>query len=55
LEQLLGVPEIPAATENEVASAILEGWNLIDNVQAFGFDTTASNTGRLKGACTILK
>jgi len=58
IEQLLGVPEIPAATGNEVASAIydtLEDWNLIENVQAFSFDTTASNTGRLKGACTILE
>jgi len=58
IEQLLGVPEIPAATGNEVASAIydtLEDWNLIENVQAFGFDTTALNTGRLKGACTILE
>lgn len=58
IKQLLGVPEIPAATGNEVASAIydtLEDWNLIENVQAFDFDTTASNTGRLKRACTILE
>jgi hypothetical protein len=56
---LLGVPEITAASGNEVsASAVyntLEDWNLVENVQAFGFDTTASKTGRLKGACTILE
>jgi len=58
IEQLQGVPEILAATGNEVVSAIFdtwEDWNLIENVQAFGFDTTASNTGRLKGACIILE
>lgn len=57
-EQLLGVPDLPSATGTEIASAIyetLENWNLIENVQAFGFDTTASNTGRIKGACTLLE
>ncbi|XP_050520208.1 uncharacterized protein LOC126893767 [Daktulosphaira vitifoliae] len=57
-EQLLGVPEIPAATGLEMASAVydtLESWNLIKNVQAIGFDTTASNTGRIKGACMLLE
>lgn len=58
IEQLLGVPEIPDATGNEIASALydtLKVWNLKENVQAFCFDTTAANTGRLKGACTILE
>lgn len=58
IEQLLGVPEITAASGNEVASTVyntLEEWSLIENIQAFGFDTTASSTGRLKGACTILE
>lgn len=49
-EQLLGVPEIPSGTGSEISSAVydsLEKWSLLDKVQGFVFDTTASNTGRL--------
>lgn len=41
-----------------MASAIyetLENWGLIEKIQAFSFDITASNTGRIKGACTLLE
>lgn len=34
---------------------VLLSATLKENVQAFGFDTTASNTGRLKGAGIILE
>lgn len=57
-EQLLGVPELSAGTGYEVSSAVydtLEDWLLLDSVQAFVFDTTASNTGRLNGACVLLE
>lgn len=58
VEQLLGVPELSSGTGREMASAvydILQEWSLLDIVQAVVFDTTASNTGRLNGACHLLE
>lgn len=34
---------------------LLLDWNLVDKVQAFVFDTTASNSGRLNGSCVLLE
>ena len=50
VEQLLGVPHLPSGSGAEVSSAVhdtLEKWLLLDKVEGFVFDTTASNTGRL--------
>ena len=58
VEQLLGVPDLTAPAGIEMASAIyetLETWGIVEKVQAFGFDTTASNTGRFNGTCTLLE
>jgi len=58
VEQLLGVPELTSGTGLEISSAVydtLQEWSLQDTVQAFVFDTTASNTGRLNGACYLLE
>ncbi|KAL4100680.1 hypothetical protein QTP88_020714 [Uroleucon formosanum] len=58
IEQLLGVPELISGTGENQATAVyqaLENWSLTDNVQALCCDTTASNTGRLKGACILLE
>jgi len=58
IEQLLGVPELSSGTGREISSAVydtLHEWSLLDIVQAVVFDTTASNTGRLKGACYLLE
>ncbi|XP_039315242.1 uncharacterized protein LOC120359881 isoform X1 [Solenopsis invicta] len=58
VEQLLGVPELSSGTGREISSAVydtLHEWSLLDIVQAVVFDTTASNTGRLKGACYLLE
>lgn len=58
VEQLLGVSDLPTAICVEMASVIyetLEDWNLIEKVQSFSFDTTSSNTDRIKGACALLK
>ncbi|KAE9528601.1 hypothetical protein AGLY_012176 [Aphis glycines] len=55
-EKLLGVPEIPSETGSEISLAVydsLEKWSLLDKVQGFVFDTTASNTGRVNGASTL--
>lgn len=58
IDQLLGVPELISGTGENQATAVyqaLENWGLIDNVQALCCDRTASNTGRLKGACILLE
>ncbi|KAF2902851.1 hypothetical protein ILUMI_03334, partial [Ignelater luminosus] len=57
-EQLLEVPLIPSGSGKEISNAVfntLEKWDLVDNVQAFVFDTTSSNTDRFNGACTLLE
>jgi len=58
IDQILGVPELRSGTGENQATAVyqeLENWGLIENVQALCCDTTASNTGRLKGACILLE
>lgn len=58
IEQLLGVPIVSSGTGFNISSAvfdILEEWSLIDKVQAFVFDTTASNTGKYNGATRLLQ
>lgn len=57
-DQLLGVPSLPNGKGQEISSAVyntLESWGLLENVQAICCDTTASNTGRMNGACTLLQ
>ncbi|KAE9523392.1 hypothetical protein AGLY_015944 [Aphis glycines] len=57
-EQLLGVPHLSRGTGNEICSAVydeLENWGLLEKIQGFVFDTTASNSGRLSGACVLLE
>lgn len=56
--QLLGVPRIQNGTGKEICSAvfdIISDWGLLNNVQAISCDTTASNTGRIGGAWTLLQ
>lgn len=58
LEQLLGVPGLTSGTGLEISSAVydnLQDWGLLDKIQAVVVDTTASNTGRLNGACVLLE
>jgi len=58
IEQLLGVPGLTSGTGSEVSSAvykILLEWSLEDKIQAMVVDTTASNMGRLNGACILLE
>lgn len=57
-EKLLGVPGISTSSGADQAQAVyetLEKWSIVDRVQAMCFDTTASNTGRLNGACTNIE
>lgn len=58
VEKLLGVPALASDTGKEISSAVynlLLDWVLIVKVQAFVFDTTSSNSGRLNGACVLLE
>ncbi|KAL4090485.1 hypothetical protein QTP88_025312 [Uroleucon formosanum] len=57
-EQLLGVPALNTGTGSDQANAVYQTiveWCLTENVQAFCSDATASNTGRLNGACVLLE
>ncbi|KAL4131631.1 hypothetical protein QTP88_008916 [Uroleucon formosanum] len=58
VEQLLGVPHLSSGTGKEISSAVydtLKDWSMLEKVQAFVFDTTASNSGRLNGSCVLLE
>jgi hypothetical protein len=58
VEQLLRVPQLPSGNGNKICSAVyntLNDWCLLDQVEDFVFDTTASNSGRLNGACVLLE
>lgn len=57
-EQLLGVPRTPDGTGAEIAAAVhdvIADWGLLPNIQAICCDTTASNTGRVNGACALFQ
>lgn len=57
-EQLLAVPKLESSSGQDQAKAVLNAlhdWNIDDKVQIMCCDTTASNTGRLKGACVLLE
>ena len=57
-EKLLGVPKIGQGTGEQLANmaymSLLE-WKIMDQIVGISFDTTAANTGRLNGACTLLE
>lgn len=58
IEQLLAVPKLPNGTGQAMASSVFEtvlSWGLCDKIKSMVFDTTASNTGRINGACTLLE
>ncbi|XP_067621941.1 uncharacterized protein [Eurosta solidaginis] len=57
-EQILAVPKLESSSGKNQANAVLNtlnDWNLNDKVQIMCCDTTASNTGRLNGACVLLE
>lgn len=57
-EQIINIPDLSSGTGLEIASAVYESLDenqILNRVEAFVFDTTASNTGRFKGACTLLE
>ena len=57
-EQLLDIPSIGSASGENMANAVstaLYNWGITERVRAMSFDTTASNTGRLRGAAPLLE
>ena len=60
LEQpkLLGIPVINDSTgssQHNAIVALLRKWGVLDKVIGLVFDTTASNTGRLRGCATSME
>ena len=57
-EKLLEIPKIATGTGESQAKACVDAvakWNLCSHVKGLVFDTTASNTGLHKGACTRIE
>jgi hypothetical protein len=57
-EQLIAVSKLDSSTGREQAQAVWNAiidWDLEEKVQILCCDTTASNTGRLNGACILLE
>ena len=57
-EKLLGVPEIPSGTgaaQELAVRTLLEDWHVNEQVLGIVFDTTASNTGKWRGACSFIE
>jgi hypothetical protein len=58
VEKLLCIPKLASGTGQAMADAIFKvvsDWGVTDNIKAFSFDTTASNTGKKNGACVLLE
>ena len=58
VEKLLAVPKRERATGESQAEgciAALDDWSLRSHIEGLVFDTTASNTGLHRGACTIIE
>jgi hypothetical protein len=56
--KLLGVPALlnsKGQTQADATHDLLEAWDLLDNVVALVFDTTASNSGVHKGAAKLIE
>lgn len=58
VSKLLNAPKLPSSKGAAMADAVfatLQDWGLADRVVGMAFDTTASNTGQLSGACLLLQ
>lgn len=58
VDKLLGVPKLENGTGRIIADAVfaaITDWNIKERIQGMCFDTTASNTGNIKGACLFLQ
>ena len=56
--KLLGIPKTPNGTDAATKDAVctlLTDWNINDDILALVFDTTASNSGKDKGASVLIE
>jgi len=56
-EKILGIVKLASGTGTAQASAthqLLELWSVTSDVVAMCFDTTSTNIGTVKGACSLL-
>ena len=57
-EQLLGVPRLDSGTgiaEANAAFELVQEWGIQEKVVGTVFDTTSTNSGRMKGCCVLLE
>lgn len=58
IDQILRIPKLVSGTGQATADAVIDvvsDWGIKDRVKAISFDTTASNSGRKNGACTLIE
>ena len=58
IERLLSVAKVQQGTGKQIADSCIEvvsHWKIKDNIKCLCFDTTAANTGVVKGACTLIE
>lgn len=56
--QLLGIPKLSQGTGLNTAQAVYDtliDWRSEGDVEVLNFDTTASNTGHMNGACVLIQ
>lgn len=55
---MLGIPVIASSTgtaQHDAVMSLLADWEVIEKIVGLVFDTTSSNTGRIKGCATIIE
>ncbi|KAE9536730.1 hypothetical protein AGLY_006963, partial [Aphis glycines] len=58
VSKLLSVPKLESGTGKAISNAVIASlfdWSITDHVQSLSFDTTASNTGHINGACKLIE
>ena len=58
IDQLLCVPKTASSTGENIATAVynaIQDRKVSENIKSFCFDTTSSNIGIKKGACTLIE
>lgn len=56
--KLFNVLKLESGTGEVMSNAVIESlldWGITDRIQSLSFDTTASNTGHINGACKLIK
>jgi len=56
--KLLGIPKLASGSgqlQAESVHQLLTDWDSAENIVGMSFDTTSANTGKIRGACTVLE